>query len=913
MPEFRHRATTREPAITATTAPFRARRAVLAAALALTALPLLSARAGAPTGDDLAACATPGQVQIRDDTWARIRSPQYAANEGDRKVTAFAIPPTQRRWVFVTNGSVVQLSTSAGCTWHHIYPAPSQTDAVAATPRTRVVTHLAAPAPNMLWIASYDDAGGTARPHVERTVDATPAAGNKTEAAFQSWDNGLPAVGRPVQLAVSPANGEQAYLVLDTTPDAGNGSTDARRQVFRSTVDLTLRDAGLPSRTWAELTLPAEVATPDGLAVSPADSSVLWAWQGSSYAVSTDGGDTWRTGRAGGPVTAVDVDNTGRAAVFARSGEEATQTFLDDTLAVTGVRPVPVVPVRAAHAQRYDVHAVAGTDGTYGWDVNHERWVPIHPRGVAPFEALAFGSSSTGRILLGQSGGDLYRLDLFPGEAFIRPPKSLGGNDIRVNEAGSIATPTLRVQRRVVTVAPSRTVPDRVDFGLPPSPVPLDVFFLMDTTDSMGNAIDGLKRGVKEIARNLTARTNGSACFGVGDIKDEQLANSQGASLVPYRLVQPITCDLDELQRGVDELKEGGGNADQREAQTIALTQAVTGKGQAEPPTVLPEQDAHFTAPTRVIVLITDAGFMQGSAGGYTFPTIQDTVRTLNAYHDTKVVGVVVHTENDFPKALADVTAVVSGTHTVAPEWGVDCDGIGGPDVGPGEPLVCETENTAPAIEPAIVALLLNVKDPGTMASRVVDPHHVVARVDGTLSRVVDLKRENHQPYTLHLTCAPEQDGQDLPLRLYGSVRGETVVTDEVVVRCRAPLTVPRVPLPSIAEPPLPEPAPPLRPIAPILLVEPQPVVNNPPNNLNMNAGLSHEEEQQFQLAAVGQEASETDAEEADELAMSALPPAEDRAAAWLLLGAATAVSGGAAAVWARRWRTATAPAAVRR
>lgn len=869
----------------------------------LTSLPLVPSGAGAPTGDDLRACATPGQVQVRGDTWARIRSPQYAATEGERVVTAFAAPPTKPRWVYVTNGSVVQLSTSAGCTWHHIYPMPTETDAVAAAPRPRVVTHLVAPGPTSLWIASYDAAGDAARPHVERSLDATPAPGNRTSASFQTFDHGLPPVGRPVTLAVSPVNADQAYLVLDTTPDLANGGTP-RRQAFRSSVDVSLQDTPVPSRSWTELTLPAEVASPAGLVVSPVDSSVLWAWAGSHYAVSTDGGDNWRAKPADGPVTAIDVDNTGRAAVFTKSGEDGRVTFMDDALVVSGTRSVPVVVTHAAHAMRYDVHAVAGADGTYGWDVNYKRWVPLHPSGVKAFEAITFGASSTGRILLGQSGGDLYRLDLFPGDAFIKPPDARDGSDIRVNARGSIAEPALTVQRHVVTVAPGDTTPDRVDFGMPPSPVPLDVFFLMDTTDSMGNAIEGLKKGVKEIARNLKERTNGSACFGVGDIKDESLVNSQGsAALAPYRLVQPITCDLEELQRKVDSLEEGGGNPEQREAQTIALTQAVSGRGQVEPPAVLPGQDAHFTAPTRVIVLITDAGFMQGSAGGYSFPTIKDTVRTLHAYHDTKVVGVVVHTNNDFQKALADVTAVVQGTHTVAPEWGVDCDGVGGPDIGPGEPLVCPTENNAPEIEPAIVALLLNVKDPGTMASTIVDPHGVVARVDGRLSRIVDLKRENHQPYTLHLTCSPEQDGQDLPVRLYGSVRGETLVSGEVVVRCRAPK-----PLPTVAPPPPPLPEAPeprvIRPIAPILVVEPQPFPNLP-NNLNLNAGLSQEEQKQFQLAAVGQDASEATEEAEDvELAMTGLPSAEDRAAAWLLLGAATAVSAGAATVWATRRRS---------
>jgi hypothetical protein len=712
-------------------------------------------------------------------------------------------------------------------------------------------------------------------------------------------------VGRPVQLALSQVNADQAYLLIDTTPDVTNATTNPRRQLFRSTVDLTLQDTKLPDKSWAEITLPAAVPNPAGLVVSPSDSAVIWVWSGSTYAVSVDHGDHWQVRTADGPVTSVDVDSTGRAAVFAKAGEAGRVTYLDSSLTVYGSEAVPVVATLAAHAQRYGVDVAAGAGGTYGWDVYRSRWVAIHPHGVPAFERVAFGKSDTAGILLGQAGGDLYRFDLFPGDAFLRPPSSPRGNDVTVNARGSIVTPTLRVRHHDVTVAPGKTAPEPVDFGMPPSPVPLDVFFLMDTTDSMAPAIDGLKKGVKQIARNLTERTNGSACFGVGDIKDESIVHTgTGATLAPYTLVQPITCDVDQLQHGVDKLKEGGGNADQREAQTIALTQAVTGKGQAAPPTVVPGQDAHFTAPTRVIVLITDAGFMQGSAGGYTFPTIKDTVKTLNAYHDTKVVGVVVHTDNDFPKALADVTSVVQGTHTVAPEWGVDCDGVGGVDVGPGQPLVCDTENAAPAIEPAIVALLLNVKDPGTMASDIEDPHHVVASVDGTLSRIVDLKRENHLPYTLHLTCSPDQDGQDLPVRLYGSVRHDTLVTDEITVHCRAPkITPPRPPKPPVPPPPQP-PSPARALLAPILLAEPQ-VPPQPPNNINVNAGMSHEEQQQFQLAAVGQDASESTQEDEEvELAMSGLPSHEDRAAAALLLGAASFVSAGAGVVWARRRRT---------
>jgi hypothetical protein len=880
-------------------------RPVLAAALVLVALPVFGAGAGAPTGDDLRACATPGQVQVRKDTWARISSPQYAANEGDREVTAFAVPETQRAWVYVTNGSVVQLSTSAGCTWDHIYPAPGQAPDV-SSPRARVVTQLVAPEAHALWVASYDDAGGVAHPHVERTPDATPAAGNKTAAAFESVDTGLPSVGRPVQLAVSPVNSTRAYLVIDTLPDVAAGQTTSKRRLYRTIDDSRLSDVKLPSTTWEEVTLPAAVAAPAGLATSPVKSGAIWTWSGSAYAFSNDGGDTWSVKKAPGAVSAIDVDGSGRAAVFTRGGDGAFVTFVDDTGRVESGRAVPVDATSVAHASRYDVFAIAGAAGTYGYDVNHDRWVGIHPSGVPAFSRVAFGSSRTGRILLGQAAGALFRFDLFANESFLQPPKNVIDNGIEVNGGGGLTRPALSIEKREVTVAPTKTVADAVDFGVPPSPVPLDVFFLMDTTTSMGPAIAGLKAGVKQIAENLTERTHGSACFGVGDVKDESVFQAgQSSVLRPYRLVQPITCDLETLTRGVDKLTEAGGNSNQAEAQTIALTQAVTGKGQVEPPTVLPGEDAHFRAPTRVIVLLTDAAFMQGKQGGFTFPTIPETVQTLNAYHDVKVVGVVVHDNNRFQPAFADVTAVVRGTHTFAPESGADCDSDGIADIAPGEPLVCETENTAPAIEPAIVALLLGVKDPGTIASRIDDPHGVVARIDGGTSAIVNLKKENHLDFTLHLTCGVEQDGMDLPVRLVQTVRDDTVVTGEVLVHCRAPVVAPPGTPPR--PPPPPDPIPPGRPPIPPPLVAPvfqPPIPNNPISNLNPNAGLSQEEEQQYQVATVGQDATEDDQQEDVELAMSALPSRDDAAAAGLLLGTATFISAATGVAFASRRRS---------
>jgi hypothetical protein len=235
-----------------------------------------------------------------------------------------------------------------------------------------------------------------------------------------------------------------------------------------------------------------------------------------------------------------------------------------------------------------------------------------------------------------------------------------------------------------------------------------------------------------------------------------------------------------------------------------------------------------------------------------------------------------------------------------------------------GQPLVCQAENKAPAIAPAIVNLLLAVKDPGTLAVDVHDPHKVVAdveskdaSVDGNrVAALANLKVENHLMVLPSVTCRAEQDGKDLPVTLRGTIRGSLAAEAEILVRCRA-VKLAAPPPPPPPKPPVIEPfvpLPPVKPAPPPVLI-PQfqpPPVNNPPGNLNPNAGFSQQEEEQAQLATVSQDASEQeqdDGAEELELAMSGVA-GDDAAAATLVLGCATMVAAGAGAVYAQRRRT---------
>jgi hypothetical protein len=851
-----------------------------------------------------------GQVAGLSGGWVRINSPQYAAGEGSPTIASHVVPEQEQSRIYVTNGQTVRESTNAGCNWDHVYPAPSQApDARAANHKVAV---LAAPSATVLWVASYDNDGGVPRPHVEVSTDASPRKVGTTAKPFVAIDRGLPVAGTPVAIAPSSFNKQRAFLLVEglANPAGADGGPGAARSLYRLVTDDQLAAAGL-SLSWEQVTAPAGFDRIGGMAMDPNNAVSLWIWSGSKYAHTSDGGTTWdAVAAAPGPVTALDVDRHGLAVVFAKApdGPTAFPVVSDGRghYSPGGSLGVPTTVNAVAHGFRSGVYVVSGDRGTFGYDTSAARWVNLNPPRVPQFADVQLGSDKDGRVLLGRYGGALYRWDLFPNEAFLPPPRGLAGDgDYGDVPKSGINHPFIHVQHPEVTVKPGEAKPDKVDFGLDPSPSPLEVYFLMDTTTSMEKSIDGLKAGVNDIAAELKRRTHGKACFGVGEFKDEGLVNANEHVVAPYRRVLPITCEseLTQLHTAVDQLHEGAGNTNQREAQTIGLTQAVKNEPQVNPP-VTGDQRAGFSPGhvTRVIVLITDAGFMT-SYTPYTFPTIDQTVQTLNAF-ETNVVGVVVRDGNREDWATEDVTRVVSGTHTLAPDKGVDCDGDGFLDLQPGDPLVCKTSGDAPKIAPSIIGLLLGVKDRGTVAVGVEDPHHVVKSVDGDLSALRNLKIESHLPFTLHLACSAEQDGLDLPVTLHGTRRGSLAAEATIVVHCRGVKIVP----PVKPRPPLPEPDPPIivkAPIVPVLLPQFQPPpVNNPPANINPNAGFSQQEEQQFQVATVTQGAAEEEQQDEEvELAMSALHH-DDAAAASMVLGCAMFVGVAGAVAVAQRRRT---------
>jgi hypothetical protein len=887
-------------------------RPLVAVAICLAGVPAL-AGGGPPSGDDLAACrAKGGQVRIRDDHWVEINAPKVDAGEGPRTIVDYATPPYARSRIYATNGTVLKLSADAGCTWSTMHNAAELGKLHSGHNEQDIYTNLAAPSNGTLWAASYDTVQGVEHPHVYAAGGLDDQ--NVASPQFIEISNGLAPAGRPVALVGSVTQQNLVYVLIEgpaPDPTSGDVQTPARHLYVAYTPNPNLPPDVPPAGDtlglmWKELPLPAGFSHVQG--IEPAvGGNGLWMWSGKSYATTPDtlaDSVQWTTATAPGEVTAIDVDFYGVPIVAHKGGQGgAARVFTDKGTFAT--RGLPTEARHVVHGSRPGVYAVSGPGGTFGYDLAAKRWVDISPKGVPAFTKMQMPNGRLGRIVLAQAGNTFYRFDTYAGELFIPPPPLPEGIGDWPVVPGAFTQPRLTPTKQVVTVTPGQLQDIPVDFRVGPDANPLDVYFLLDTTGSMGPAVAGLKASIANISLRLHKVLGKNACFGLGDFRDFYPGETQHT----YLRDLPITCKnpVESMQAALNKLPPAAGGANIPEAQTIALTQSVTGTGQTLPdPPVNARQEAGFRAEAfKVIVLISDSSFYQTSG----YPSKAATINTLNVA-DVKVVSALVSTpEGDHDQARQDMEEVADGTGTYAPAQGVDCDGnhrVTPGDLPGGAPLVCEAGGGGDAnIGPAIVGLLLGVTDPGTLAVDVHDTSRVVQQpIKGRTSKVVNLKQSNALSFALPLMCTKAQDGLDLTVGLLPTVRAVPVgLYGEVIVRCRSnPVVLPPVPpAPRPAEEPVPDVPRPPRPPVVAAVVQPPPAPVQPLSNVNPNAGFSQQEEQQFQLAAVTQDASEEQQEQEEvELAMSD-HRARDVAAGGYLFGGAAVLSTATALAYRRR------------
>lgn len=220
----------------------------------------------------------------------------------------------------------------------------------------------------------------------------------------------------------------------------------------------------------------------------------------------------------------------------------------------------------------------------------------------------------------------------------------------------------------------------------------LDVFFLMDSTGSMGGAISNLKSSLSTAGTGIIAQVQSSIAdtqFGVGDYKDFPIPNYGSTGDQPFFLRQAITSSVTAAQTGVNALSASGGN-DWPESVYEGIYQAATGDGLSGPsPTSVPANHTGvggvgFRAGVMpVIIPIGDAvGHTPGEGASACDSTSPYAGATLTAAHTraqtkaaldnicARVVGVAVSTFCD-PSADYRDFATHTGARVPPAAWDV--------------------------------------------------------------------------------------------------------------------------------------------------------------------------------------------------------------------------------------------------
>lgn len=145
--------------------------------------------------------------------------------------------------------------------------------------------------------------------------------------------------------------------------------------------------------------------------------------------------------------------------------------------------------------------------------------------------------------------------------------------DAFVADAGLDAGP----MRRCIEV-PRDGSSVEVDFSTPVRLAVVDVMFLLDSTGSMIDEIDAIRRGLRELVVPGVREQIPDAAFGVALVGEFPLPQHGPSSVRPFALRTPITQDVTLVEAALTGLPSWG-NFDYPEAHVEGLYQVATGAG----------------------------------------------------------------------------------------------------------------------------------------------------------------------------------------------------------------------------------------------------------------------------------------------------------------------------------------------
>lgn len=687
--------------------------------------------AGAVPGD----CPNGGAAVDRGNGWIGIHPPRFA--DGDQVISDHALNILVPDQMYVTNGRSVLAASDGGCKWKNVFgfsdaPSPGQPFAGANATIKRIAV---APGAGRVLLVVEEQIVAAPRPHVLFSDD-----GGKT---WQSGDVGLPPVGAPDAVYYAPSNPAVAYLGVDL----GGGAVDT---VYGS------EDGG---QTWE---LRSDVSKLPRLVydmvVAPADPLEVWAYGTGGLFVSRDGARTFEQKQNAdeegvqteiGPVAVFGSGKNAYVSAFRPERGDMIRSSDGGENFATYEAPSGVVDSVLAFESPDFLVASAGGKAHF-YVAQTFTWLS-YPPPFKPIRDLALDVRTPGI-----HGRTRSTLEIFQGLA---PPvpgriRVFGGENVSIQitrQNLDLADPQLTPERKRVVLDPgdSKTVPYR--FRMPDVRIPLDVFFLVDTSGSMGRTIAGMQRAIADIANGLGNRKI-DVNFGLGDYRSyperfppQEKCDAVGGGVPPnecesnhvYRRVLDVTDDLAALEPAIESLYATGGGF--YDAMMEALYQVATGAGEDVFPydgdvNVNPPRDHDVPAgqaatfrgkAVKVVLHVADEKFVddeyvekswddQQDDGGTPDPRRVPVPPRIPSYEEVEAVfdareiyqvGLSVG-----HLATPGLRKVAGSTGAVAPTGGVDCDGDGDAELDAGAPLVCQVSSTnvddARHIVPAIVELL---------------------------------------------------------------------------------------------------------------------------------------------------------------------------------------------------------------
>lgn len=803
--------------------------------------------------------------------------------QGSQAITSWSISTTSTLMV-ATNGTVVMRSMDRGCSWTEAWrldqiPAPGST----ATSNESVIeqVHVSqSPLSVGKVFVTVDQLRPVSRPRVFASSDSGET--------FAPAERGLEgAIGRPEHLATAPSNPGKVYLLTDTSgvqrsllPDGLPAELEGAKGVAQVLYESL--DGG---NTWGPMS--AQTVYPgdpwNGIEVDPLDADRIWlfgdkgfqragdpapvpsdparpaaisdmdAWHLSGQparvvATTTNAPNAYRSADGGQSYVVQGIPGAAQSVITMSPIQEVYATSTGVWVNVSGRRPISLTP--ADHRPILDLYL---TDGA-----GSELW----GRSETTIERKVFASPSRRTFDVCEDAADAGIV--LPG-----CPHAETDFDVPCVETADVGEAALQPAAVDIALMPGESKTVRFDFDLPTSGEKMDVFFLIDISGSMQDAIDGTARAMNQIVTHLTNKGH-DVHFGIGEYRSYDAPPA-------YRRVLDITNDCGAVEEALESLIASGGG---QETQLEALYQVARGESRPGVNVVVPAgQNANFRpdAKSRIVIHTTDEAFSEGPPN----PSYEEVETALDS-QQIKQVGIAIESGFDTGGSTPleekrppseGLTEVARRTDAVAPEGGVDCNGDGHVDEGgdepgdpprephEGEPVVCKISplrvRSAAHMAPAIIEMLESQITPPEVCWDV--PLDSAVIDDGPTDCVPPdlVGNPDAMGFELTLTCPQLQTRKKFSFDVGAEVDGTTDELSSVSVLCKVPAKpepkdpplTPFLPLPLAPFVP-PPPGPPEIPPVPNPNPNPQP---NPQSQAQAQAqaAMAHQEQQQPQLAYV--------------------------------------------------------------